>query len=676
MFGIFACFPEMQAQWVPVQGMDGATVYDIEIQDSVVFIVGPGQGISRRNIQAGGWNKTFPHAFSNLVHASEYVLCHDYYDRLFRSNNRGLSWDTVDISPYWGDNLVAMDSILFMAASNYLIRSDDYGANWTPVIIPPFLSYCMLECNGPALFIHNMYSPPAYVSTDLGVSWDSLVSIGLPGQLEPRSLYYYQSTYWLAQLDGGVYKFSESAGYWVSTNDTLKLYGFDEFLGVLYGFGPQGVFQLNSNFNGWITRNEGLESTSISGLAAYDTLFFCATDIGPFRTSTTLIWEPYYDGLHGLSILDVAQLGNEIWVCSSKGLHKSTDGGLSFTMCPISWDSPPQQVALTDSAYYLSTYYSFYISYDQGLTWLERNEGLVSVDNVADFALGDEYLYLLKYNTLFRSVYTPILWVPTTCPQSVYLANIAAHDSTLLVTRNSSSQLQYPVQISHDNGETFDTLWLIERDYWLEMTYTNNKFFLYSYPPYYFSADGGYTWDSITINNIHGACDLDENDECIAVVGYSPFDCSYSPLAYLSYDHGGSWLDVIDNLDHCGSNAVQTITLMPTRILLGTTSNGLWYRDDLLTGEEERLANKVFLLSIYPNPTVDRVNVEFTLNETSMGEITIYDLMGRPVYSSGRRLFTRGENRTAVDTRQLKPGVYILAARMNDSLYSSKIVVY
>jgi hypothetical protein len=64
-------------------------------------------------------------------------------------------------------------------------------------------------------------------------------------------------------------------------------------------------------------------------------------------------------------------------------------------------------------------------------------------------------------------------------------------------------------------------------------------------------------------------------------------------------------------------------------------------------------------LNLYPNPTSNIINIDYSLNSNADVNITIYDLSGRIVdsqFASG----STGNNRKRIDVTELQPGLYIL----------------
>jgi hypothetical protein len=148
----------------------------------------------------------------------------------------------------------------------------------------------------------------------------------------------------------------------------------------------------------------------------------------------------------------------------------------------------------------------------------------------------------------------------------------------------------------------------------------------------------------------------------------------YSPLVYITYDQGINWIDVADNLTDYGSIFLYHVQINGNRILLGSGSNGMWYRDDLITGMKQIPREKNDFLKIFPNPAYDKLFVTFNLREESDGRIVIHDLLGIPRYDSGIRHYLKGSNSEIIDVRSLPYGVFIISLLGNGQPFNQKFI--
>ncbi len=78
-------------------------------------------------------------------------------------------------------------------------------------------------------------------------------------------------------------------------------------------------------------------------------------------------------------------------------------------------------------------------------------------------------------------------------------------------------------------------------------------------------------------------------------------------------------------------------------------------------------------LVIYPNPTHDKINFSLTLPEEQSVDVIIYDLQGKPLIQ--KILLLQGSNNSqAVDLTSLLAGLYIVKAKVKDSLKVIRLI--
>ena len=289
-------WPRLYAQWIPVQGMDGGSVSDIEAKDSLVFITFSETGVYARNIYSGSWHQVLSTPVVSLKKAGNYLFGLDtYHSSIFRTSDLGQNWDTISPPGFSADNLVSIDPLLFISTGDDIKRSDDYGDSWYSVMnIIPSLDYFKLFANGLTLMVLNYNPFKIYISGNYGMHWDTLSTAGLgTNPWNFLAIYKYQSKTWVS-MNPGIFRYDEIQKNWQKMNDTLSFNNFGEYMGVLYGCG-KGVYQLEDNWNTWIPRNDGLDASNVFTMDSMDTSFFCGTNLGPYRTSESLTWQPYGD---------------------------------------------------------------------------------------------------------------------------------------------------------------------------------------------------------------------------------------------------------------------------------------------------------------------------------------------------------------------------------------------
>ena len=648
--------------------MDGANASDIEIKDSLVFI-STGTDIEKRNIYSGLWQQVLEaHGIFSLTNAGNYLFGRNWY-YLYRTDNNGQSWDTIT---FMVDDFAIVDTMLFMTNIDDIKRSDNYANSWYSVknnITTTGL--CNLFANGTTLIAVYKEALKIYFSENGGLHWDSLSVSGLGTNLwYVNDIYKYQSVFWLSSTSG-IYKYNGTQQSWFKMNDTLSFNTFGEYQGVLYGCG-NGFFQLGPNWNTWIARNDGLDASTVYAMCSKDTLLFCGTEQGPYKTATSLQWQPWYQNLHGGEVYSISCNGDEAWVCSSLGVHKSTVNGSSFVKKTYSDTKGFKKMIITDSLYFAINNKGFCISYDHGGSWVKEMNGLPAGSSVLDFTLGDEYIFLL-YGTysgdLYRSHYLPVHWEIIPASPNEFNQPVAAHGSTFIVNGNYDPWPYITAKISHNNGAFIDSLMLSQGWVFPFIKFDHGKFFICEGKPIYSSDDDGFSWNQIpmAIQEYHGTS-CSENDYALVAVGWM---YEFYGVAYITYDQGSHWTDIADNLLY-QTPGFREVRINQNRILLGTSSIGLWYRDDLLTGIKPITGKKDNFLRIYPNPAYDKLIVSFDLPENSEGKIVIYDQLGTTLYNGEKKLYRKGYCKEIIDVSRLADGFFIVSIMINGRSYNQK----
>ncbi len=146
---------------------------------------------------------------------------------------------------------------------------------------------------------------------------------------------------------------------------------------------------------------------------------------------------------------------------------------------------------------------------------------------------------------------------------------------------------------------------------------------------------------------------------------------------------------VSGNIDRWGDYfGIQRLYSQPCRVWMSgmfgkTTNNGSWISsiavsDTCRTPEPIIAYDPPFIDGIlFPNPAIDWINFDFTINETMMVTIELFDIQGKLVNELYNDSAKEGQNRLAFNGSHLKPGIYILRITNNENvLFNEKIIIY
>jgi hypothetical protein len=79
-------------------------------------------------------------------------------------------------------------------------------------------------------------------------------------------------------------------------------------------------------------------------------------------------------------------------------------------------------------------------------------------------------------------------------------------------------------------------------------------------------------------------------------------------------------------------------------------------------------------LNVYPNPTSDFVNIEFTTPEAGEAMLSIFDMLGKKVYDVNLGM-TNGTVIKTLSTATYAKGIYNVQLTVNNKAYNTKVVV-
>ncbi len=165
----------------------------------------------------------------------------------------------------------------------------------------------------------------------------------------------------------------------------------------------------------------------------------------------------------------------------------------------------------------------------------------------------------------------------------------------------------------------------------------------------------------------------------------------YSPITHIKY--GGYWVHLISGFverwgDYTGSqrkyNEAGTVWVSGSfakLIIVGGGQikkgiNGTWIAEVKSVYDEDPFVPEKYEAHMFPNPSADILNVEFSLPEDKYIEISVFDIQGREVKKLVDQKVQRGKNVISFSTEPLKRGLYFLTIYDRDTvLLSSKFIV-
>ena len=142
------------------------------------------------------------------------------------------------------------------------------------------------------------------------------------------------------------------------------------------------------------------------------------------------------------------------------------------------------------------------------------------------------------------------------------------------------------------------------------------------------------------------------------------------------YDISQQWRDWEDPMEG-GYRQVNN----PGAIYACTYGRGVWRADNLLSLSEPIVQDEVLInissTKIYPNPVIQNANIAFELKNSSLVNISIYDLNGslvKTLYNNVR--MGKGHNSLLVSSSDLSMGTYLIVVKAGDDQGVVKFIKY
>lgn len=92
-----------------------------------------------------------------------------------------------------------------------------------------------------------------------------------------------------------------------------------------------------------------------------------------------------------------------------------------------------------------------------------------------------------------------------------------------------------------------------------------------------------------------------------------------------------------------------------------------------LTAVSEQVGKTAF--DVYPNPVVGQATITFSLEKEVAVGLEIYNSLGEVVYMANKRVYGPGAHQMQIRQGSLRPGLYYVKMEIEDSSYTSKLIV-
>lgn len=643
------------SQWTQSTGLNGCSVIDIDIKDTMLFIMTPeGDGIFKKGINQNEWEHSISQQYLEALKVTDGAVIADFGGDLYRSFDLGLTWEAFYI-PHWQPvySIASMGDMLFVSAfsmEDSLYYTTDDGNTWSNITPNSSdMNTPRTWANDGFVYLASDFEPTIlYESSNLGVSWDSISLLGLPmsdGRLS--TVCRFQNKTWIGGT-GGVYCYNGSE--WLPQNvgfpENITIGELPIINNTLYGV----TFAGNYIFDGieWIEFSQGLSFNLSYGIVGYNDILYCGGSTGPHKNIPGENWEAIFEGLDFLNIHDLERSVDTMYACTSSGLYISYDFGQTFSRQYIEDIAQCHQIIITDSLLYiLSRWDGFTISFDQGLTWITQNTGLPNSAWLNQIGINNENIFLSCNKGFYKCNHGDYEWELISDSLGGY-GNLIVIEDTILISSNK-------VYKSVDNGNSFTEV--LDSIYFMQ--YADGNYYAFSEDltyndNYLYNSSDGLIWEKMLLE-VHGKM-LDAKGSTILLGGIVPY--YFENYLSISYDFGNTWIDILDNLTNSwGYSGIFYVQVEDQRTFCSPNDLSLWYHDDLLTSIPFIKTQQNGLYA-YPNPFTSSTAIEYQLKDISNIQFTVYNTMGEEIYNEMYSSMPPGSHKVVWSPTHLPGGMY------------------
>lgn len=665
------------SQWTQSRGIWGAKITSMLASDSAFFIGSFGDFVNKYQSGQPGWVSSDVYGF-DLFKIGDVTFAQSWYN-LYRTFDDGVTWEEVPIYP---DNFIRATNEALFAPELY--RSYDYGDTWEDIrqnIPYPDLQHYNLESWGDALFIEYFDENIILVSHDDGENWASLPTEGIPSGCWIIKFCIYNDGTWIG-TDEGVYFLTEEGGEWqpVDTSAFDESLAFYIFHDTLWVASDQGCHYFNPLDSTWISQNQGLRYNRAYSFTEWHDTLFCSSYPGIYRRDPDRSWYLWNSEISQHRVQRIFANNEQVWVKTifddpyprpwEYYLFRSDDNGVHFEELDSNLAINANDLIMTDSIYYMCSSDGFYISADEGNSWMPVNQGLDTLE-IWDININVDYCYAITPLGLYWSENPPEVWELAPDYYSPYIVGkLAVNESVIICNAWEIDSESYSIR-SENDGVNFDTICIDKNcnGLFFNALYRKPHFYqISSEPEIYYSGESGLSWEQISFpQQLNHDLSFDAESDYILIGGGL-----YQLNLFLSNNMGSEWIDISAGMPLSNSSQpLSTLEINENRIFAAIEYEGLWYRDDLLTGinQEDYPVNDV--ISVWPNPFTDSFIVEFNLINSPECRIELFDLSGRLILD---RYLDESQVKRVIINNNTLPGIYILKVTSDDNCYTEKLV--
>ncbi len=654
------------SQWQPSKGIEGGHCYSIFSSDSIL-LTGCAGMMYRTNL-INEWEQSNSWVSHNLHKVKDVLFAYSSMGGIERSFDNGITWEVAPYSCYTGSFCSIDSTIFFSYYDAWITKSENYMDTIEFVEGLPKYEYSFMRSHDSLLFVLFNEEMEAFQTIDLGNTWDTVTTKGLPNSnyWEYYDMICYNNTIVIC-ADSGVFYLNETRDNWIKINNPLSdyvIFGFKNHQGQFLAKSYSGIYELNSDYS-W---NIFLEIPfRLNDFCFHENELYLGTLLGVYHQDSLGNLNIFSDGIYRRTINSMATINDTIYIMVKYGvyyydpkeLYKSNDHGQNFQRIDGIYGN---KVFAYDNTLYILTDEEILITNNDFIT-TEIIDLPQDVDPF-DLSITNNHYFLITQLGTFRSNTNNISWFELSF-ENEDIWYTKAINSTVLSFCNKIGG----VILSQNSGINFDSI-LNEMQGLSSIEAINSNFYILSADSIVYSHDMGINWDVMhpDIPDIYHIDDIDVDNETI-LIGSSSYG---PPYVQLSYDFGINWVDITDSIPYRFLGDFYVTEILGNRVFCSSTGNSLWYRDDVITGNNEHNDPKEAIsdIIVYPNPASNQITIELS-SKDAFEHYRLSNLYGQILLTGNIN-----SNKTKINLSDITAGVYIIQILGVKENESKKIIIY
>jgi len=331
--------------------------------------------------------------YNSNLYGSKYFASNDSllyiinsYGKLYVSENLGNSWEIRGISFHCQMEILAKDSIVVVgeACAGGISISTDYGHTWTESASGKNVYNIYINDNK---IYSSLNTDTLFVTNNFGQSWNVIPTLSF---FDSSSKIFYINQKLCVFDYGSIYYTINNGVNWASINKpcpTCFIYNYYTDADTIYIKGDYSIYYVTKDFGTtWTVLNFNtsvdMKDVSFNEICRNGNILAFSTSHGILVSEDGgLNWEFKNTNLNAVSITNIENRNDTLFLCTNNGLFLSIDNGQSYSATGM--NKTTTKIKFDDNLWYVIGSYYIYCSNNQGLTWQTVSESGSDINDIA-----------------------------------------------------------------------------------------------------------------------------------------------------------------------------------------------------------------------------------------------------------------------------------------------------